>query len=379
MFDVLQPEKEVREQGIYVNLIIKYKLIGGEIMRKSRFISSIAVVLILALALVGCGKTATTTPANEPVKKEFKVGLVTDVGGLNDHSFNFLANKGLEKAEKELGIKKAVVESKQMTDYETNLSRFAQDKYNLVIAVGFLMQDSVTKVSALYPDTKFMIIDSSIKDRPNVASAMFKTEQCGYLVGVMAGLLEKTPGIPNALGKNTVGLVGGMAIPPVNDYIAGFIQGAKSVNPDIKINLKYTGKFDDPALGKQTALSQIAGGADIVFHIAGGTGTGVIDAAKEKNVYAIGVDADQNYMAPENVITSALKGMDVATFDIIKSVMDDKFKSGDVFFDLSNNGVGFATPTKVVPKEIVDKMNDSAKQIKDGKIKVSTEMPAGYK
>lgn len=345
-------------------------------MKKSRFVGSLAIVLILAVALVGCGNTSTTT--NEPVKKEFKVGLVTDVGGLNDHSFNFLANKGLENAVKELGITKGVVESKQMTDYETNLSRFALDKYNLVIAVGFLMHDAVEKVAKDYPDVKFMIIDSLITDRPNVASAMFKTEQCGYLVGMMSGLLEKAPGIPNAKGKNTVGLVGGMKIPPVDDYIAGFIQGAKSVNPDIKIDLKYTGKFDDPALGKTTALSQIAAGADIVFHIAGGTGTGVIGAAKEKNVYAIGVDADQNYMATENVITSALKSMDVATFDIIKGAMDNKFKSGDVSFDLSNNGVGFATPTKVVPKDIVDKVNDAAKQIKDGKITVSNKMPAGF-
>ena len=341
-------------------------------MKKSRFVGSLAIVLILAVALVGCGNTTT------PAKKEFKVGLVTDVGGLNDHSFNYLANQGLVKAKKDLGITTGVVESKQMTDYETNLTRFAQEKYNLIIAVGFLMQDAVEKVSKDYPDVKFMIIDSSITDRPNVASAMFKTEQCGYLVGVMAGLLEKAPGIPNAKGKNTVGLVGGMAIPPVNDYIAGFIQGAKSVNSDIKIDLKYTGKFDDPALGKSTALAQIAGGADIVFHIAGGTGTGVIDAAKEKKVYAIGVDADQNYMAPDNVITSALKGMNVATFDIIKGAMDDKFKSGNVFFDLSNNGVGFATPTKVVPKDIVDKVNDTAKQIKEGKIKVTTVIPAGY-
>ena len=347
-------------------------------MRKSRFVSSLAIVLILAVSLVGCGNSTATTPTPAPAKKEFKVGLVTDVGGLNDKSFNFLANKGLEKAEKDLGIKKAVVESKQMTDYETNLTRFAQDKYNLVIAVGFLMQESVTKVSKLYPDTKFMIIDSSVKDIPNVASAMFKTEQCGYLVGVMAGLLEQTSGIPNALGKNTVGLVGGMKIPPVDDYIAGFIQGAKSVNPSIKINLNYTNKFDDPALGKQTALSQIAGGADIIFHIAGGTGTGVIAAAKEKKVYAIGVDADQNYMAPDNVITSALKGMDVATFDIIKGAMDDKFKSGDVIFDLSNDGVGFATPTSVVPKEVVDKVNDAKKQIKDGTLKVTNVIPAGY-
>lgn len=349
-------------------------------MKKTRFISGLAVVLMLALSLVGCAKTNTpnSTPS-QPAKAAFKVGLVTDVGGLNDHSFNFLANKGLEKAVQDLGVTKGVVESKQMTDYETNLSRFAQDKYNLVIAVGFLMHDAVEKVAQEYPNTKFLIIDSSITDRPNVASAMFKTEQCGYLVGVMSGLMEKTSGIPNAAGKNTVGVVGGMAIPPVNDYIAGFIQGAKSVDSDININLKYTGKFDDPALGKQTALSQIAAGADIVFPVAGGTGTGVIDAAKEKKVYAIGVDADQNYLAPDNVITSALKGVDTATYDVIKNTMDNQFKSGEVYFDLSNNGVGFATPIKAVPKDIVDKVNDVAQQIKDGKIKVTNEMPAGYK
>ncbi|AFM42054.1 putative ABC-type transport system, periplasmic component/surface lipoprotein [Desulfosporosinus acidiphilus SJ4] len=348
-------------------------------MKKSRFLSTLVVVLTLAVALVGCANTSAPKSTNSAsAKKDFKVGLVTDVGGLNDHSFNFLANKGLEKAASDLGITKGVVESKQMTDYETNLTRFAQDKYNLVIAVGFLMQDAVEKVSKEYPNTKFMIIDSEVTDRPNVASAMFKTEQCGYLVGVMAGLMEKTPGIPNALGKNTVGVVGGMKIPPVDDYIAGFIQGAKSVNSDIKVNLNYTNKFDDPALGKQTALSQIANGADIVFPVAGGTGTGVIDAAKQKNVYAIGVDADQNYMAPETVMTSALKGMDTATYDIIKDTMDGKFKSGDVYFDLSNNGVGFATPIKAVPKDVVDKVNDVAQQIKDGKIKVSNKMPAGF-
>jgi len=348
----------------------------------------VALILTLTLVLVGCSGNSSAPAASssspsapsDSAKKnsDFKVALVTDVGGLNDKSFNYLANKGLEQAVKELGITKSVVESKQMTDYETNLSRFAEQKYNLIIAVGFLMQDAVTKVSQTYPDTKFMIIDSSITDRPNVASAMFKTEQCGYLVGVMAGLMEKTQGIPNTFGKNTVGVVGGMQIPPVDDYIAGFIQGAKSVNPDIKIKLNYTNKFDDPGLGKQTALSQIASGADIIFPVAGGTGTGAIDAAKEKNVYAIGVDADQNYIAPDTVITSAMKGMDVATFDIIKGTLENKFKSGNIVFELNNNGVGFATPTKAVPKEIVDKVNEVAKQIKEGKISITTKIPEKF-
>lgn len=349
-------------------------------MKKFYLIKIFAVILSVTLILAGCGAasstpTASTSTDNAKKNPNFKVALVTDIGGLNDKSFNFLANKGVEKAEKELGITKSVVESKQMTDYETNLSRFAEQKYNLVIAVGFLMHDAVEKVSQAYPETKFMIIDDSITDRPNVASSLFKTEQCGYLVGMMAGLMEKEQGIPNMTGKNTIGVVGGMEIPPVTDYIAGYIQGARSVNPDISVKLNYTGKFDDPALGKQTALSQIAAGADIVFQVAGGTGTGVIDAAKEKKVYAIGVDADQNYVAPETVMTSATKAMDIATYDVIKATLDNQFKSGNVMFDLNNNGVAFVAPIKAVPQNIVDKVNDAAKQIKEGKIKVSTQVP----
>ncbi|MHB1653643.1 MAG: BMP family lipoprotein [Desulfitobacteriaceae bacterium] len=349
-------------------------------MKKSRLFSVLAAGLVLTLSLAGCGSTAPTPQAatDTAKKSDFKVALVTDVGGLNDKSFNFLANKGLEKAKADLGVTTSVVESKQMTDYETNLTKFAQQKYNLVVAVGFLMHDAVAKVAKEYPNTKFMIIDSEIKDMSNVASALFNTEQCGYLVGVMAGAMEKTAGIPNMLSKNTVGVVGGMAIPPVNDYIAGFIQGAKSVDPDINIKLNYTGKFDDPVGGKQTALTMIAQGADIVFHVAGGTGNGVIDAAKEKKVYAIGVDADQNYLAPDNVITSALKGVDTATYDVIKDTKDGKFKSGDVFFNLANNGVGFAKPIKAVPDAVAAQVNDAAKKIKDGTIKVSNQMPAGY-
>ncbi|KLU60145.1 membrane lipoprotein TmpC precursor [Peptococcaceae bacterium CEB3] len=353
--------------------------------KKSGFFGIIAAGLVLSLTLIGCGTTASNAPSSTagPVKQsDFKVGLVTDVGGLNDHSFNFLANKGLERAKKELGVQTAVVQSKQMTDYEMNLTNFAQQKYNLVIAVGFLMHDAVVKIAKQFPDTKFMIIDSEVaaKDQPknNVSSAMFKTEQCGYLVGVMAGSMEKTSGIPNMLGKNTVGVVGGMAIPPVNDYIAGFIQGAKSVDPGIKILVKYTGKFDDPAGGKTMALTMIGQGADILFPVAGGTGNGVIDAAKEKKVYAIGVDADQNYLAPATVITSALKGVDTATYDVIKATKDGNFKSGDVFFDLANDGVGYAPPIKAVPESVVTLVKDAAAKIKSGAITVTNTMPKGY-
>ncbi|SNX53195.1 BMP family ABC transporter substrate-binding protein [Thermoanaerobacterium sp. RBIITD] len=349
-------------------------------MKKLRVVLSLILVTVLALSLLsGCTaktkqeSTQSKSTSETAKNKDFKVGLVTDVGGINDHSFNQLAYQGLEKAKKDLGITTNFIQSKQQTDYVTNLTQFAQQKYNLIIAVGFLMKDAVEQVSQQFPDVKFMIIDSDITDRPNVASASFKTEQCGYLVGVMAGLMEKEKN-PKINDQNVVGVVGGMQIPPVDSYIAGFQQGVKAVNPDTKVLVSYTGKFDDPATGKQMALTQISQGADVVFPVAGQTGDGVIKAAQEKNIFAIGVDADQNYLAPETVMTSALKKVDVATFDIIKSALDNKFKSGMVYFDLSNDGVGFAKPIKDVPQTVIDKVNDYAKQIKDGSIKVSDKV-----
>lgn len=351
-------------------------------MKKWRIVLALLLVIVLAAAVLlsGCSaktKQESTQPNNTTQQaknnKDFKVGLVTDVGGINDHSFNQLAYQGLEKASKDLGITVNVIQSKQMTDYVPNLTNFAQQKYNLVIAVGFLMHDAVEEVSKQFPDTKFMIIDSEITDRPNVSSAMFKTEQNGFLVGVMAGLMEKEKN-SRLNDQNVVGVVGGMQIPPVDSYIAGFQQGVKAVNPDTKILLNYTNNFNDPAAGKQMALTQISQGADIVFQVAGGTGDGVIKAADEKSVYAIGVDADQNYMAPNTVMTSALKKVDVATYDIIKDTLNNNFKSGIVYFDLSNDGVGFAKPIKDVPQSIVDKVNDYAKQIKEGKITISDKV-----
>lgn len=350
-------------------------------MKKWRIVLASLLVVLLAASvmLTGCSSktkqqsTQPNTTTQETKNKDFKVGLVTDVGGINDHSFNQLAYQGLEKAGKDLGVTVNVIQSKQMTDYVPNLTNFAQQKYNLVIAVGFLMHDAVEQVSKQFPDTKFMIIDSDITDRPNVSSAMFKTEQCGYLVGVMAGLMEKEKN-SRLNNQNVVGVVGGMQIPPVDSYIAGFQQGVKAVNPDTKVLLNYTDNFNDPAAGKQMALTQISQGADIVFHVAGGTGDGVIKAADEKSVYAIGVDADQNYMAPNTVMTSALKKVDVATYDIIKDTLNNNFKSGIVYFDLSNDGVGFAKPIKDVPQSIVDKVNDYANQIKEGKITISDKV-----
>jgi basic membrane protein A and related proteins len=337
------------------------------------FRSTIAWLTLTALT-VGCGtpanKTGNTTGA-APATGAIKVGLVTDTGGLNDHGFNHLADVGLTKAKSDLKIQADVVQSKSPSDYIPNLTNYARQGYNLVIAVGFLMHDAVESVAPQYPNTKFLIIDDVITDRNNVTSAIFKTEQCGYLAGILAGLLEQKKGIKGLNPQNTVGVVGGMKIPPVDSYIAGFQQGVKAVNPGAKVIVKYAGKFDDQTLGSQYAQSEISQGADIIFQVAGGTGVGVINAAQKAGVYAIGVDANQNYIAPQTVLTSATKGVDTATYAVIQQVQNNKFISGVQYFELKNNGVGLAQFNNVVTKDIIDQVNAYAKKIRNGDIKIS--------
>lgn len=349
---------------------------------KKRFVRTGVALLAAGTLLAGCGAntsnnatsgsnaTSTGTKSNS----SFKVGLVTDTGGLNDHGFNYLADLGLNNAKKQLGVTTNVVESHSESDYVPNLQKFAQNGYNLVIAVGFLMDAAVKQVAKQYPNTKFLIIDDSITGVPNVTDALFNTEQCGYLVGAMAGLMEKQKNIPGLKGTNTLGVIGGQNIPPVTSYIAGFQQGVAKVDPSAKVIVKFANSFSDQALGSQIAQSEISNGADIIFPVAGGTGIGSIDAAKSAGVYAIGVDADQNYLAPQTVITSALKGVDTATYDVIQQTLQGQFKAGDQFFNLSNNGVGIAKPISVVPQSIVDQVNKLSDQIKSGTITVSATM-----
>jgi basic membrane protein A len=301
----------------------------------------------------------------EPAKK-IKVGLVTDIGGLNDRSFNQSAYQGLKRAQKELGVDIRVVPSKQNSDYVPNLTSLARQKYDLVIAVGFLMGEATEKVAKAFPTTNFAIIDSSqqaMKSKPgNLEGLLFKEQESGYLVGYMAGLYAKDKG-----GDQVVSSVGGQKIPPVDHYIAGFQAGAKAANPDIKTLNDYSEDFVAPDKCKELALKQIAAGSQVVFQVAGGCGLGALDAAKEKSVEGIGVDADQAYLGT-HIMTSALKKVDVAVFDTIKSVQDDKFAKGtDTIFDLKVDGTGFGKTNSEGAKYQSD-VEGVAEKIKSGEI-----------
>jgi basic membrane protein A and related proteins len=311
-----------------------------------RAIAAFGAAGILIIA-AGCGSdddssssssSGTTSTAAAPAKKAVKVGLVTDIGGLNDRSFNSLANQGLEQSKKDLGATGRVLTSKSNADYVPNLSTLAQQKYDLVIGVGFLMADAVTTVAKKFPDTKFAIIDvdaTSLKGKPaNVEGLLFKEQQSGYLAGYLAGLYAKDNNI------TTISSVGGQKIPPVDHYIAGYQAGAKAANPSIKTLNAYSQDFVDQAKCKEIALSQIARGSGVVFQVAGQCGLGALDAAKEKGKQGIGVDADQAYLG-DHVLTSAIKKVDVAVLDTVKQVQDDKFTGGtNTTFEVSNGGAG---------------------------------------
>jgi basic membrane protein A len=324
-----------------------------------------AMALAAALLVAGCGDdesgsgdSGSGQAAKQDAGPKIKVGLVTDVGGLNDRSFNQSANDGLKRAQSELGVQTRALISKSNADYVPNLSTLAQQRYDVVIAVGFLMAEATNTVAKRFPNVKFAIIDFSqagLKDKPkNVQGLLFKEQEAGYLVGYLAGLYAKDE------SARAIGTVGGQKIPPVDHYIAGFQAGAAKANPDVRTLNGYSQSFTDQAKCKEIALDQIAQGSKVVFQVAGQCGLGAIDAAKDKSAQAIGVDADQAYLG-DQVMTSALKKIDVAVFTAIKQAQAGSFKAGtDVIATVKNGGVGVGKYNSVGQKYA-----DQVKQIQD--------------
>jgi basic membrane protein A and related proteins len=337
----------------------------------------LALVAALALGIAACGGNddngggggGSGGGGGDSEAKSIKAGVVTDIGGLNDRSFNFLANKGLEDAESDLGVQGRVLISKSNGDYVPNLTTLAQQQYDLTISVGFLMGEATATVAGKFPNNNFAIIDFSaaaLKGKPtNVEGLLFKEQEAGYLAGYLAGLWAKDN------NANTVSTVGGQKIPPVDHYIAGFQKGATDANPGIKTLNGYSQDFVDQAKCKEIALDQIAQGSKVVFQVAGQCGLGALDAAKEKGVQGIGVDADQAYLG-DHILTSALKKVDVAVLDAIKRAQDGSFKGGtDVIATVENGGVGLG---KIGPagQKYADQMKEIQDKIASGEI---TDIP----
>jgi basic membrane protein A len=344
--------------------------------------------VLLAVAAAGCGGdeagTGTTgagTGAGTTGAEAISVGMVSDTGGLDDRGFNEFSINGFERAKTELGVTGRVYVSESADDYLPNLTAAVDDGQDLVIAIGFLIQPSVAEVAKEATDTNFAGVDQFYGDPPecggegqavctlpNVLGLQFPSEEAGYLAGIVAAMMTKT---------KTVSTVGGVSIPPVNNWIAGFRQAVKDTDPSVKLLNAYSQDFVDQAKCKEIALDQIAQGSDVVFQVAGLCGLGALDAACEKNVYAIGVDADQSF-AGDCVITSALKPLDLAVFETIKSAQDGTFQGGtNRFFGIEEfPDAELLTPfTDVVPQEVQDAVDAAKQKLISGEI----DPPATFK
>jgi basic membrane protein A len=362
-------------------------------LRRSRKISSILTIGILALGATACGsdssssgssgtdETTSASPSDggettAAPASDIKVGMAYDVGGRGDQSFNDSAAAGLDQAKDELGLE---ADESEATDGEAESAReerlvtFADAGYDPIIAVGFAYAESVGKVAEQYPDVHFAIIDdSSLADVPNVASLVFAEEQGSFLVGAAAALKSQA---------GHIGFVGGVQVPLIEKFQAGYEAGAKQVNPDIKIDVTYLTQppdfsgFGDPAKGKTAAAGMFDGGADIVYHAAGGSGGGVFEAAADAGGLAIGVDSDQYNTADKSVqdviLTSMLKNVNVAVYNYLSEVAGGTFPSGVNTYDLSVDGVGYATSGGQVD-DIKDQLDAFKQQIIDGEITVPT-------
>lgn len=362
-----------------------------------------ALLALFAMVLSACGGTTTgtatpgTTGSTPTAASSVTVALVTDIGGLNDGGFNQLAYAGYTKALKQYGFKSVVIQTQSQNDYIQNLTT-AANQADMVIAVGFLMQTPLDQIAKRFPNKKFAIVDGcavpnpntgACENLPNVAPLFFKEQQAGCLVGALAGQMELDgkSKVPKLLGNNKIGAVGGLPIPPVNRYIAGYKYCAQKVDAKVSVVVSYSNDFTDPSKCKAAAESQISAGADIIFQVAGGCGVGVLDAATQKGVYSIGVDADQGKDSSgkvrPSVITSAEKKVDVAVYDIINKAQTGQYAafvsqsagSTPPLFDLINDGVGFATPSSDVPADAVATANSYADQIKAGTLVPPADIP----
>lgn len=344
---------------------------------KKLFSMSLVMLLAISVILAGCGnKNQGASNANggeaggSAKTSNVQLGMVTDVGGVNDKSFNQSAWEALQAIEKESGVKVKYLQSKSDQEYIPNLNQFVKGDFNLTWGIGFNLANAIGQVAKDNPNKNLAIIDSVV-DAPNVKSVVFAENEGSFLVGVVAGKLTKT---------NKIGFVGGQDSPLIKRFEKGFEAGIKAVNPKAQLIVNYTGAFDKPDLGKAAAATIYNDGADIIFHAAGGSGTGVFNEAlarkqQGQQVWVIGVDKDQSLeFGDEVTLTSMVKRVDEAVKRVSQEVIDGKFKGGVETLALKDNGIGLAdTSTKNVPKDVLDLVEQYKQKIIKGEITVPSK------
>ena len=357
-------------------------------MKKRKFGLLISSVVATGAILAACGSDEDTkkdTDTNAGSEGDnFSIAMVTDVGGVDDKSFNQSAWEGVKQFGADNGLSQGeggfdYLQSQSDADYNTNLNNLLRRDFDLVFGVGFLMADAMGEVASENPNAQLALIDSADVTADNLVNILFKEQEGAFLAGVVAAEMSQS-------GK--IGFVGGVDIPVINRFHAGFVEGAKAVNPDIEIEVNYTGAFDDASKGKIAANAMYSAGIDIIFHAAGGTGNGVFSEAKERkakdpnaNVWVIGVDADQyaegQVDGSTNItLTSMLKGVNNAVVDVANKAKAGEFPGGEtIVYGLAEDGVGLADSRGAIPQEILDDVEVYKEKIASGEIKVSEEKP----
>ncbi len=308
-------------------------------------------------------------------QQPLKVALIVAQGGLGDLSYNDLAYAGLQKAAKDFAGKVTVriVQSQDIVSQgESVLSTAAKSGFDLVINLEYGAADALKRVAGDFPNTKFAMFNLEIPG-PNIVSVLFQEQEGSYLAGALAAIATSKSNVPGINPQKVIGVIGGTKSPGIDKFIIGYAEGAKSVDPDIKVLVSYSNDFGDPAKGKELAKAMFDQGADIVYQVAGGTGQGVIDAAKESGHFAIGVDSDQDYLAPGRVLTSMIKRADTAVYNLIKQLLDGKLKGGNTqFFGLASTGVGISPlryTKSIFSAADLAKVDQMRRNIISGKIK----------
>ena len=333
----------------------------------------LALVVLALLAAAGCSKPAQETAT--PAGAAFPVGLVFDIGGRGDKSFNDAAFAGLTQAQQQLGIRFTTLETSEGSDREAQLRQLASGDSKLIFGVGFLFTDDVRALAKEFPEKKFACVDYTVTPNdtlpPNLVALKFREEEGSFLVGALAALLTKT---------NKIGFVGGMEIPLIRKFQAGYVAGAKAANPAVQVMVKYAGTtgaaFKDPTKGKELALAEYHAGADIIFHASGSTGLGVFEAGRELKKLAIGVDSDQYDEAPGVVLTSMVKRVDTAVFDTIEELKNGQWKNGVRDFGLAEKGVTWVYDDRnkaLIPDAVKAKVDSLQALIVAGTLRVPTE------
>lgn len=319
-------------------------------------ILSILLIVVISLT-VGAFMSAS--------QNNIRIAMSTDIGGVNDESFNASAWEGLKRAREELGVEVHYIESVSEADYDRNLKTLAEEGYDLIWGIGFLMEDAIKKAANDYPDTKFGIIDSALGGNPsdNAIGVTFKEHEGSFLVGIIAGLMTE---------NDKIGFIGGIKFYLIEKFMYGFKAGVMMVNPDAEVIDTWAESFTDASKGKSLANQLYGNGCDIIYHAAGNVGKGLFEAAKEKDKWAIGVDSDQRRLAPDHILTSMMKRVDNAVFNVAKDLVDGVFHGGEIVeYGLEEDGVGIAPTSHYnVPQDILDEVEMYKEMVIDGDIEV---------